>query len=140
MKRLIRFSVVGGCGFVVDVCALWVFSQWWPFAVARVGAFWLAASSNWWLNRHVTFHSAVKAPPRQQWMQFVVASCVGFVPNVGCYWVLMQWVTPLVMTMATESSLWMMCWPYVGMVPGILLGMVINFTLADRWVFRTARA
>lgn len=29
-------------------------------------------------------------------------------------------------------------WPYVAMIPGILLGMLTNFILSERWVFRLA--
>lgn len=42
--------------------------------------------------------------------------------------------------MTEYSARFIQCWPYLAMIPGILLGMVINYTLADRWVFRSAPA
>lgn len=37
--------------------------------------------------------------------------------------------------LSIDISTW---WPYLAMVPGILLGMGVNFVLSDRWVFRLA--
>ena len=148
-QRLLTFAMVGGCGFLVDAASLYLLSLWFPLPLARGGAFWLAASSNWWLNRQVTFrHVNAVMPAPQQWGQFLVASCIGFIPNVGCYWLLMEWVEPGNMILSSavfnsavqDSTIFVRYWPYLAMIPGILLGMVINFTLADRWVFRSASA
>ncbi|GHA40539.1 GtrA family protein [Photobacterium aphoticum] len=148
-QRMFTFAMVGGCGFLVDATSLFVLSHWLPLPLARGAAFWIAATSNWWLNRQLTFRENKNTTPiSQQWGQFLAASCVGFIPNVGCYSVLMWLETSLFMTlgdmnpgsMTEYSARFIQCWPYLAMIPGILLGMVINYTLADRWVFRSAPA
>ncbi|PSU13197.1 GtrA family protein [Photobacterium gaetbulicola] len=134
-KRFLKFAVVGAGGFLVDVIATYTLSRFVAVELARAIAFWIAASSNWWFNRHFTFDQALSRPSVQQWLQFLSASCVGFLPNWGCYWLLMntgleQATTSLI---PIDSAMW---WPYLAMVPGILLGMGVNFILSDRWVFR----
>lgn len=54
-KKSILFGLVGGAGFVVDVTAMALLSQSLTMSSARAGAFWVAASPNWWLNRQLTF-------------------------------------------------------------------------------------
>ncbi|WP_369921910.1 GtrA family protein [Marinomonas polaris] len=51
----VRFAIVGGAGFLVDLASMLLLSIWLPHIVARGFAFWVAASSNWWWNRTITF-------------------------------------------------------------------------------------
>ena len=129
--------MVGAGGFLVDVLVTYMLSQVVFAELARGVAFWVAASSNWWLNRQFTFSSNQKEQPLKQWLQFLGASSIGFLPNWGCYWLLMNSDIGLATSsiLSIEISIW---WPYVAMVPGILLGMGVNFILSDRWVFRLA--
>ncbi len=45
-------------------------------------------------------------------------------------WVDKSWLMQL------AGSKGLLIWPLVAMIPGILLGVVANFTLATRWVYR----
>lgn len=136
-KYFLKFAVVGCGGFVVDISVTFILSQFMLAEVARGAAFWVAASSNWWLNRQFTFSSAQRRQPLKQWLHFLSASSIGFVPNWGCYWILIN--SDLERTasslLSVDLSAW---WPYGAMIPGILLGMVVNFILSSRWVFRLA--
>lgn len=127
--KLFRFALVGGLGFLVDLTAMLLLSFLLPWLPARAGAFWLAASSNWWFNRKLTFSSDDPQYVRQ-WLNFLLSSCIGFIPSWGCYWWLMRDFSS-----ADTLPLYEVLWPYLAMVPGVLLGMVVNFLLADRWVF-----
>lgn len=121
----IRFAVVGGVGFIVDSISLVLLNQLFPLVLARGVAFWVAASSNWYLNRHFTFlNGATARPAVAQWGQFLFASCIGFVPNWGCYW----WLV--------TNTEWAELHPVLAMVPGIGLGMCVNYALSKYWVFR----
>ncbi|MGR5062895.1 GtrA family protein [Photobacterium sp. DNB22_13_2] len=137
--RFLRFAFVGGCGFLVDVAATYMLSHFVVVEVARGCAFWIAASSNWWLNRLFTFEGAQQKHPFKQWLQFLSASSIGFLPNWVCYWMLLnssleQTTSALI---SIDIAIW---WPYLAMIPGILLGMMVNFSLSERWVFRVAAA
>lgn len=138
-KRFLKFAIVGGCGFLVDVAATYMLSQFVIIEVARGFAFWITASTNWLLNRLFTFEGALQVHPVKQWMQFLAASSVGFLPNWICYWILLnssvEQATSSVMSV--DVAIW---WPYLAMIPGILLGMLVNFTLSERWVFRLVAA
>ncbi|WP_019616761.1 GtrA family protein [Psychromonas ossibalaenae] len=141
--KVVRFACVGGIGFLVDVATMFLLSSYIAPIPARGAAFWAAATSNWWLNRHITFDAGDTAQPMRQWGRFIAVSCIGFMPNWGCYWLLMHSVDvkqfvnqyPELNHLALE-----MVWPVAAMVPGVLLGMLTNYLLADRWVFRAAAA
>ncbi|MGJ8646704.1 MAG: GtrA family protein [Marinomonas colpomeniae] len=130
-----RFAMVGAIGFLVDLSSMLLFSLWLSHTTARGLAFWVAASSNWWLNRHFTFacptnnKESNKKAAVLQWMQFIGSSMLAFIPNWGCY-VLLLTLQPLVPN-PTISLLW----PYLAMIPGVLIGMIANYLLARFWVF-----
>jgi len=142
--KLLKFAGVGSIGFIVDAAVMFALSFHILPMPARALAFWVAASSNWWLNRQFTFKHHDTTRPLQQWRRFLTVSCIGFIPNWGCYGVLMQIVDiNLLSAFLIESdanpnlvSLNTMAWPFVAMVPGVLLGMLSNYLLAERWVFR----
>ncbi|RDL43814.1 GtrA family protein [Marinomonas piezotolerans] len=129
-KQFIYFGLVGTLGFLVDAGVLWLLSHWLPYTPARAISFWVAVTSNWWFNRSFTFRNATsKESPQRQWGRFFCASLMGFIPNWGVFAILMSLGDQLNWTGYT----W---YPYAAMVPGILLGMFINFGLSKVWVFK----
>jgi len=143
--KLLKFASVGSIGFAVDATVMFILSFYIAAIPARGCAFWVAASSNWWFNRRFTFKAGDSAKPLQQWWRFLAVSCIGFIPNYGCYWLLMQIVDiNLFGTFLAQYSLLQldhlieMVWPFVAMVPGVLLGLLCNYLLAERWVFKEA--
>lgn len=146
--KVLRFACVGSIGFLVDALTMFLLYSYIAVIPARAIAFWIAATSNWWLNRHVTFAAGKTAKPMQQWGRFIAVSCVGFIPNWGCYWLLMQSVdvnqlSALSLNQYPELKNHLsieVVWAFFAMIPGVLLGMLTNYLLADRWVFRTASA
>jgi len=136
--KFLRFAGVGSIGFVIDATTMFILSFYIAAVPARGLAFWVAASANWWLNRQFTFAAQESGKPVRQWGRFIVASCIGFIPNWGCYWILMQVVDIKILFSEFESAehLIQVLWPFVAMVPGILLGMLTNYRLADSWVFK----
>ncbi|ETX09802.1 polysaccharide synthesis protein GtrA [Marinomonas ushuaiensis DSM 15871] len=132
-----RFALVGASGFAVDVISMLLLSTWIPFIVARGIAFWIAATSNWWLNRNITFvyshnkslTSGYKKAAVLQWLQFIGGSFIAFIPNWSCYVVLLA-VQPNI----TNQTLYEL-WPYLAMAPGVLMGMTINYVFSRFWIF-----
>ncbi|MBJ7551762.1 GtrA family protein [Marinomonas ostreistagni] len=131
MKRqFIKFGLVGSIGFLVDISILWLLSHWLPYPTARAVSFWGAVTSNWWLNRVFTFQDAEHAEkPHQQWGKFFLASLVGFIPNWGGF-VIMMWFGEV------QGFTNYAIFPYVAIIPGVLAGMIINFSLSKVWVFK----
>lgn len=112
-------------GFVVDVSSFALLSHWLDYAVARGLAFWIAASSNWWWNRHFTFVQQQKKAAMMEWLQFLGGSIVAFVPNMTCYLLLSQ----------LDAIQHLAFGHYVALIPGVLLGMMVNYSLSRYWIF-----
>lgn len=141
--KILRFAVVGSIGFIIDAIAMFLFSFYIAAIPARALSFWTAATSNWWLNRHLTFRSANSPKALQQWLRFIAVSCIGFIPSWGCYWLLMQFIDieqyyqlALIQALPIDHLTIETAWPFIAMVPGVLLGMLSNYLLAERWVFK----
>jgi putative flippase GtrA len=77
--QLVRFGIVGGSGFVVNlvVYALCVHELSIPYQVAAVGAWLVAVLNNFVLNRHWTFDASA-GQARFQAIRFFVVSLFAF--------------------------------------------------------------
>lgn len=125
-NKYIKFACVGGIGFIVDLSSMILLSTLMPLFIARLLAFFFAVNSNWLLNRSFTFKAQQlknDASLLQEWSKFLCSSCFGAIPNLLCYWLL---VTGL--SLSGNSAI-------IAIIPGIIFGMLINYCLADRWVF-----
>ena len=125
--RLCCFGLVGASGFAVDV-SCWQGLQWFGFEHrwARFLSFWPAVTWNWRWNRAITFGDRPPAPRTRQWLQFIAASLIGMVTNVGTYLAL------------TGAVAFFDAYRLLAMVAGVFVGMAANFAVADRFVFRPA--
>ncbi len=123
-SRLCCFGLVGASGFVIDV-ACWQGLQWLGLdhRWARFLSFWPAVTWNWRWNRAITFEDRPRAPRARQWMQFIAASLVGLLANVGTYVAL------------TGAFGFFDDRRLLAMLAGVLTGMAANFAVADRFVF-----
>ena len=133
----VRFALVGGIGFLVDLTCMVLLSFWLPHLLARAIAFWVAASSNWWWNRTITFTNnkaldTNKKTAVLQWLQFIGGSLIAFIPNWGCYVLLMS--QPPIL----DNSISVL-WPYLAMIPGVLIGMMLNYAFSRFWIFTPAK-
>ncbi len=124
-----RFAVVGGAGFFVNEAALTLAHN---YLHAGPNAAWLiafvpAVTFTWLGNRYLTF--ADKASDGHlgmltEWARFVVANGIGAVANFVVYNLLVRF-TPFPLNNLN-----------VALAIGILVGLVFNFTLSKRLVFR----
>lgn len=128
-SRFLRFGIVGAAGFVVNEAALWVMLA----AVhldrytAQIPAFFVAVTFTWWGNRTLTFREhAAQSSLVREWGKFVAANGLGAIANYALYVTLLRFGP-------YPADI-----PYVALAAGTLLGLVFNFTLSKRFVFRNS--
>ena len=123
--RLISFALVGASGFLLDL--LFYFSLQGvgiEHRLARFVSFWPAVSWNWLINRTLTFDERPREPHARQWTKFVVSSVLGLAVNVGSYTLLTSFVDLFAR------------YRLLTLVIGVGLGGVVNFLVANRFVYR----
>jgi putative flippase GtrA len=124
----LRFAVIGALGVPVDWVVLQLMVHWGtgPYA-GRIVSWFCAASFTWVGNRYFTFF-ATRArgliATIKEWMRFLGANAVGGLVNVGLYSVLVRFAPPPLNDLT------------VALVLGVLLGLVFNFTLSKKMVFK----
>ena len=126
----LRFGAVGAAGFVVDETVLTVLH----YLIgldrysARAISIFCAATFTWWGNRNLTFaeHATTggAADLAREWARFMLANGVGALVNYGTYTVLVSFAP------APVSN------PLLATAIGVGVGLVFNFTLSKRFVFR----
>lgn len=127
-RQFLRFALVGGIGFGVDVAVLYLLLGAGASLIAgRAGSFLAAATSTWQLNRRYTFTgrpgvAGIRATSRQ-WLRFVLANAVGGAVNVGIY-------AALVTQVSLCAEL-----PALAVAAGSVAGLVFNYTVSRLWVF-----
>lgn len=124
VMQFLRFGVVGGCGWVVDTATVYATKGAIGVQAAGVPAYLIAATATWALNRAWTFRGQGSGPMHRQWALFLATNLVGFTANRGAYELLV-----------TFSAL---CAnnPIIATAAGAFAGMVPNFLLSRRLVFR----
>ncbi|GAC1339663.1 MAG: hypothetical protein NVSMB18_08300 [Acetobacteraceae bacterium] len=123
-RQFVQFGMVGLSGFAVDVVCVYLLRDRVGLVWAGLLAYFAAASSNWALNRAWTFRGAGQQGLLRQWLLFLAANSLGFVLNRGTYLLLIAFV-PL----CAEQ-------PVFAVAAGVVAGLVANFNLSRRLVFR----
>ncbi len=123
--RFLRFGLVGVAGFVVDAGltqGLVDFAHL-PALLARVPAFVAAVVTTWALNRRFTFADRDTGRAGRQFLAFLGSALIAGAVNYAVFAAITLW-TPLGQ------------WPALGVAFGSVAGWIVNFTIADRLVFR----
>ena len=126
--QLLKFGTVGGLGFLWDAATVYGLRPLIGLKAATIGAYLVAATMNWLLNRVWTFRGAGGGGPFRQWLAFLVANMPGFAIN-RCVVFALFWLSPIFVAA-----------PILALAPGSLAGMIANFGLSRRLVFRANRA
>jgi putative flippase GtrA len=128
-SRFLRFAVVGTAGFAVNEAALWAALN--LIHLGKYGAglfsFLCAVTFTWWGNRLLTFREQAASGARAmavEWAKFVGANALGFAVNYAIY------AACLAFAPAPLDS------PYAALALGTVVGLVFNFALSQRLVFR----
>jgi putative flippase GtrA len=128
-SRFLRFAAVGAAGFFVNEAALALAKE-----LLGVGdhagwfiAFVPAVTFTWWGNRKLTFADKASdghAGMLAEWARFVATNSLGAAANFIVYALLIGFAP------------WPLNIPYLALAAGILVGLVFNFTLSKKLVFR----
>ncbi len=127
---ILRFAVIGALGMPVDwgVLQLMVHGGTGPY-LGRMISWFCAATFTWTGNRYFTFPGSRARGllgTVREWGRFLAANAVGGLVNVGLYSVLVRFAPPPLSDLT------------VALVCGVLLGLVFNFTLSKKLVFKSA--
>jgi putative flippase GtrA len=123
--RLLKFALVGIAGFLVDAGLLTLINPLIGPYFGRLVSFAAAVLTTWLLNRQLTFADRRGTGPL--WREFVAyfaAMAVGGAVNLAVY-------TLLVTFVASVAQI-----PALGVAAGSLAGLIVNFALAHRFVFK----
>lgn len=129
MWRTLVFAFAGTVGFLVDagVLQLLVSLLHAPVYGARVVSFLAAVTATWLINRRFTFRETEPGPPRlSEWLRYLGSSLVGGATNYAAF------------AVSIASSPWIRAHLIVGVAIGSLAGMVVNYLLYSRFVFKRA--
>ena len=128
-SRFMRFAFVGGTGVFVNEAVLALAHE-----LAHIGprlgwfvAFFPTVTYTWWGNRKLTFAEHASdghVGMLSEWARFVLTNSVGAAANYIVY-VLLIGNAPYPLNI-----------PYLALAVGILVGLVFNFTLSKKLVFR----
>ncbi len=125
IRQLLAFGVVGVIGFSIDAGTLYL-ARWLGagLILGRIVSYLTAATSTWALNRRFTFTSREPQDPWREWALFMVSQLAGAAFNLGLY----AWLVTTNGLIAAQ--------PIMGVAAGSLAGMMVNFFVAKKFVFR----
>jgi putative flippase GtrA len=123
--QLVRFALVGGAGFVVNVAvyALFVHGAGFEYRVASIIAWLVAVVNNFLLNRHWTFDARDQGRAHHQAARFLLVSLAAEIVSLA------------LLTLFVESA-------HIAKVPAqalaVALSMPFNFVGNKLWTFRSS--
>jgi putative flippase GtrA len=123
VSAFLRFALVGAAGFLVNEAALWVAIHLLHLGkdLAWFFAFLPSVTFTWWGNRMLTFAEHASDNLLAEWARFVATNSVGAVVNLVTYEALTHFLS---------------FDPLLALACGVLAGLVFNFTLSKRLVFK----
>ena len=134
-SKLVRFGAVGGTGMFVNLGALAVAKELLGLhdLAAWFFGFFVSVTFTWWGNRTFTFHehkSHGHTGMLAEWFRFFLTNSFGAGANVTVYALLLWWKPwPLALLQADLRA-------YPALCVGVLVGLVFNYTLSKKLVFR----
>jgi dolichol-phosphate mannosyltransferase len=126
-SRLAQFCLVGSIGLVVDLVTFNLLLQVSVLTVARALAVTIAMTTNFWLNRRLTFSYSRESPWTGAYGRFALSCSTGALVN----WVVSVGMVSYVPVFHDRATL--------AAVIGIGSGTIFNFFLSSRWAFNLPR-
>ena len=118
--KAVRFAIVGLGGACIDFSAFYLLERLiQDHILARVLAFWLAASATWVGHKFYTFKCFQFTHLFKQWLKHFASAHAAGVINITTYITLSSFVAS-----------------YFAVAAGILAGALSNFVFASFWVFK----
>ena len=124
VAEIFSFAVIGAVGFVVDTSVLYAaLYLGLGLYAGRVVSYLAAVTFTWALNRRYTFKQRATASRFRQWRRFAVSQLSGAIINLGVYASLVR------------MSPYCADHPVIGVAVGSLMGLIVNYLAARRYVF-----
>lgn len=133
-----RFAVIGVGGLFVDMAALALALNLLgldPYG-GRVFSYLMAATFTWYMNRQYTFTGISRRGAIRQWARFLAANAVGALVNYGVYVLVLNTAPWVISAVGLWPGLFTDLLPYIGVAAGSVSGLVFNFFLSKKLVFR----
>lgn len=130
-QQFLKFSFVGGVGFVVDTGSLSILTRYMgldPITGRFFSQFVFGMTTTWLLNRSLTFRDRKSGSVLGQYLRFALANSVGNLINFGTH------------TLLVENVAFFHRIPEMGIVVGTAIGLIFNFTGSKYFVFRAAKS
>ena len=127
IRKFFLFGIAGGAGFVVDTAVLYALKGALGPYGARVISFICAVLATWLINRSFAFKAqrADHLPLWREFLHYLGAMILGGIVNYGIY-------AALVATIPLFAE-----YLVLAVAGGVAGGMVVNFLLADKLVFKS---
>lgn len=124
-RRFFRFGIAGAAGFIVDAGYLLVLTGPLGPVLGRVISFTLAVVTTWLINRNFAFSDRPSGQKLHvEFGRYFGSMLVGGTANWAAYGLVLALLPP-------GPAL-----PLIGVAAGSVAGLVVNLTLAQRFVFR----
>lgn len=124
-RQFARFTAAGAVGYVVDVGLLYVLLALGAgYFSGRVISFLCAVWCTWIINRRVTFGAQRRPDAWREWWTYLPAMLPGAAVNYAIY-------SAIVLALPVHALV-----PGLAVTVGAVLGLIVNFAMARRLVFR----
>jgi putative flippase GtrA len=128
-QQFLKFSLVGGVGFVVDAGSYFILTRYLGGGLVSsrfVSSLVLGMTTTFLLNNFMTFRGHGSGSIFSRYLKFAAANIIGNLLNVGTH-------AALVESLALFHRI-----PLLGVVAGTVVGLIFNFTGSKYFVFRSA--
>jgi len=139
-RQFASFALIGVGGLFVDMAALAVALHLLsldPYG-GRVFSYLMAATFTWYMNRQFTFTGVSRRGAIRQWARFLAANAVGALVNYGVYVLVLKLGPWVIAGIGLWPEVLTALLPYAGVAAGSVSGLVFNFVLSKKLVFRNA--
>ena len=125
LLHFMKFGIIGSLGIIWDTATVYGLRPFIGLTAATLIAYFVAATLNWILNRLWTFRGlGHHEHPVLQWLRFLSANSLGFFLNRGTVYTLF-YAFPFCIRH-----------PVVALTAGAFAGLIANFKLSQKMVFR----
>lgn len=127
IRKFLLFAIAGGAGFVVDTAVLYLLKGTLGPYAARVVSFLFGVLTTWIINRSLAFKAqrGDHLPVWREFLHYLGAMILGGVVNYAIYAVLVATIPLFAQYLV------------LAVAAGVAGGMIVNFLLADRLVFKS---
>lgn len=139
-RQFATFALIGVGGLFVDMASLFVALHALgldPYG-GRVFSYLMAATFTWYMNRQFTFTGISRRGAIRQWARFLAANGVGALVNYAVYALVLQIGPRVINAIGLWPDLLNLLLPYAGVAAGSVSGLVFNFVLSKKLVFRNS--